>query len=229
MRQFSGPCPVCGGEKFSQVEVLGRALIDQWQLQEREAVYINRQQGLYCDGCRNNFRAMALAAAIFSEYEFGGTLEQFCDAFRHLKILEINPAANLFSVLGKIPGHILSEYPQVDMMALCFEAGDFDLVIHSDTLEHVSDPIKALTECRRVLKAGGRCIFTVPVVIDRLTRSRTGLPPSYHGDPRSDLMSDLIVHTEFGADVWKNVLQAGFSSCRFFSLEYPAALALIAK
>jgi SAM-dependent methyltransferase len=229
MRLFSGPCPVCGGKEFSQVAVLGEELIAQWQLQEKETEYINRQQGFYCLGCRNNLRAMALVAAILSEYGFKGTLEQFCDDYQHLKVLEINPAANLFSVFKKIPGHILVEYPQVDMMKLHFDAELFDLVIHSDTLEHIPDPIKALEECRRVLKTGGRCAFTVPMVVDRWTRSRAGLPLSYHGEPKDGLMSDLMVHTEFGADIWKNILQAGFSSCRIFSLEYPAALALVAR
>src|SRR5208282_3830755 len=42
------------------------------------------------------------------------------------------------------------------------------LVIHSDTLEHVERPVRALEECRRVLAPGGRVCFTVPIIVGRL-------------------------------------------------------------
>jgi SAM-dependent methyltransferase len=112
------------------------------------------------------------------------------------------------------------------MQHLPHAEGTFDLVVHSDTLEHVPDPVRGLAECRRVLKDGGACVFTVPIVVGRLTRSRTGLPPSYHGDP--DDGSGYLVHTEFGADAWTWPLAAGFADCRIVSLEHPAAHALIA-
>src|SRR5262249_13313909 len=111
------------------------------------------------------------------------------------------------------------------MMALPYEDESFEWVVHSDTLEHVQHPIRALSECRRVLKPGGRCAFTVPIIVDRLTISRAGLPPSYHGSSANP--TDYLVFTEYGADAWKHVLQAGFAECRISSLEYPAALALV--
>jgi hypothetical protein len=53
------------------------------------------------------------------------------------------------------------------------------------------------------------------------------MPPSYHGssDNPSD---DLIVHTEYGCDSWRQVIQAGFQQCRLFSIDYPSSLALVA-
>ena len=80
-----------------------------------------------------------------------------------------------------LPRHQLASYPDVDMMNLPFAAGAFDVVVHSDTLEHVSDPQRGLEECRRVLDERGAVVFTVPVVVGRLSRSRAGLAPSYHG------------------------------------------------
>ena len=38
----------------------------------------------------------------------------------------------------------------------------FDLVVHSDTLEHVPDPVRGLAECRRVLKPHGLLILETP-------------------------------------------------------------------
>jgi len=112
------------------------------------------------------------------------------------------------------------------MLNIEFES--FDFVIHSNTLEHVPNPERALSECRRVLRSNGKCIFTVPIIVDRMTRSRTGLAPSYHGQSGVPA-DDQVVCSEFGADIWQTVLKAGFCSCEIFSFEYPAALVLIAR
>jgi ubiquinone/menaquinone biosynthesis C-methylase UbiE len=111
------------------------------------------------------------------------------------------------------------------MMALPFRGRSFDLVIHSDTLEHVPDPIGGLAECGRVLVGGGYCAFTVPMIVDRLTRSRKGMSASYHGSPKNP--EDHLVHTEYGSDAWTHVLLSGFRECRIVSLEYPTAQALV--
>ena len=95
-------------------------------------------------------------------------------------------------------------------------------------MEHVPDPIAALSECCRLLKPGGRLAFTVPIIVDRLTRSQQNSPPSYHGYPEDERRSDFMVHTEYGTDLWKQVMQAGFSECRIIGLEYPSAIALVA-
>lgn len=228
MRFFSGPCPVCGGDEFSAGAVLWPELINAWQLSEEEVAYINRQQGFHCKQCYNNLRAMGLSAAILQEFRFHGTLDRFCELFNDIKILEINTAGNLTTFFNKLPSHRLVEYPQFDMLNLDIESESFDLVVHSDTLEHVPNPERALAECRRVLRSDGKCIFTVPIIVDRMTRSRAGLAPSYHGQSGVPA-DDQVVCTEFGADVWKTVLKAGFRSCEVFSFEYPAALVMIAR
>ncbi len=66
----------------------------------------------------------------------------------------------------------------------------------------------------------------MPVISDRLTRRRDGLPPSYHG-----LESDpaYLVVTEYGADCWAEVLQAGFRSLEIVVLSWPCAVAYIAS
>lgn len=221
-------CVVCGSNQFESADVLWRDLINSWQLSNEEIAYINRQQGFHCKRCRNNLRAMGLSAAILREFRFNGTLDQFCETYSDIKILEINTAGNLTTFFKKMLSHRLIEYPQFDMLNLDIASASVDLVVHSDTLEHVPNPERALSECFRVLRNNGKCIFTVPIIVDRMTRSRDGLPPSYHGQSGVPA-NDQVVCTEFGADVWQTVLKAGFRSCEIFSLEYPSALAIIAR
>jgi hypothetical protein len=64
------------------------------------------------------------------------------------------------------------------------------------------------------------------VVVGRLTRGRDGLPPSYHGGP-GIATPDYLVRTEFGADAWRWVIEAGFASCELVPCRFPAGLALI--
>jgi SAM-dependent methyltransferase len=228
MRFFSGPCPVCGGEEFLTNSVLWPELINAWQLSADEAAYIDRQQGFHCKKCSNNLRAMGLAAAIMDELAFTGTFYELCTSGLLLRVLEINRAGNLTSYLQHLPRHMLVEYPDFDMQELNMASGSYDLIIHSDTLEHISNPVRGLAECHRVLKSGGKCIFTIPIIVDRMSRNRAGLSHSYHG--RSAVQeSDLVVHTEFGVDFWKTVIDAGFSRCELYSFEYPAALVVIAR
>jgi len=220
-------CPVCGGRDFSGTCVLWQELITDWQLSPQEVDYINRQQGYYCKGCGSNLRSMALANAILSSYDYVGTLIDFAksDLARFLKVLEINEAGGLSSFLVNFPNHRVVRYPEYDMTKLDFPTGSFDLVLHSDTLEHVPHPITGLAECRRVLLDHGRCIFTVPIIIGRMSRARAGLKNSYHGTA-VQTTNDYVVHTEFGADVWCFAAAAGFTRIIIHSFEYPAALAV---
>jgi ubiquinone/menaquinone biosynthesis C-methylase UbiE len=171
---------------------------------------------------------MALALAICRCYGHDGTFAQFIKKFRtrRLRVLELNEAGGLTQFLSKLPKHHLAKYPEVDMMHMPYADSSYDLVVHSDTLEHVPQPVTGLAECYRVLAPGGYCVFTVPVIVDRTTRSRAGLPSSYHGysNQRS---SDLVVQTEYGCDAWKHLILAGFQECRLVAAEFPSALAFV--
>lgn len=220
-------CQVCGNHEFVCNPVLWPDLIAKWQLSPGEVAYIDRQQGQCCKSCGSNLRSIAIAKAIVDSYGFSGTLEEFVrsEAAANLKVLEINEAGRLSPVLRVLPHHQLAAYPSYDMMKLAFDNNSWDLVLHSDTLEHVEEPVHALTECRRILKKNGRCIFTIPVIVDRISRSRAGLSASYHGFPDVD-DKNCLVYTEFGMDFWKYVLKAGFQKFSIHVLDYPAAFAI---
>lgn len=190
---------------------------------------INRQQGTVCVGCGANLRSIALALAITRTFGHEKTLAEWVTSIdaTKLSVLELNAAGSLTPWLQRLPGHIEAHYPDVDMQSMPFASGSFDLVLHSDTLEHVPDPVRGLAECRRVLRTGGACCFTVPMVIGRLTLSREGLPPSFHGTANRQL-TDYLVYTEYGADTWRHAMEAGFGEVRLVKAEFPAAIALAA-
>lgn len=97
--------------------------------------------------------------------------------------------------------------------------GSLGLVVHNDVLEHVADTALALSECRRVLCAGGASIFTMPFFPYRDTTLVRGRlladgslehiePPEYHGDIlRSE---GIYTFYHFGMDFPAMVRSAGF-------------------
>jgi SAM-dependent methyltransferase len=227
--QLSEPCEVCDGSEFIHKQVLWDKLIKDWQLSNIEAQYIDEQQGKCCTNCESNIRSIALAKAIKSHFDYKSNLLEFCNdqAFNDIKLLEINEAGKLTRFLKNLKQYHFGAYPELDMHSIPFEENTFDLVVHSDTLEHVPNPIHALTECRRVLKKGGALCFTIPIVMGRMSRSRLGLSNSHHSNSKK-IAHDYLVHTEYGADFWVSIFEAGFSSLNLSSYEYPAGIALTA-
>lgn len=222
-------CSICGGTDFHEVRVLWPELVADWQLTDEEVRYIDRQQGLLCDGCHGNMRVNALGNAV--RHAIGTRLDLrsavASGGFDEWRILDLNGADGISTTLATLPHYFRADFPAFDMHNLPFADASFDLVIHSDTLEHVDRPIRALEECRRVLKTGHRLCFTVPVIVGRMTRGREGLKRSFHGDAATG-RDDYLVHTEYGADVWTQALRAGFSDVAINQVEFPGGLALSA-
>jgi SAM-dependent methyltransferase len=222
-------CAVCGGSESRFKEIISKDLANQWQLSPEELDYVNRQQGQSCVNCGSNLRSLALAEALRKLLGLDLPLREVKSALaardQRFSLLEINEAGSLSSYLKELPGYAFGSYPQVDMHNLPFEDGTFDILVHSDTLEHIANPIHALAECLRVLRPGGSLLFTVPVIVARLSRDRSGLENSYHGRPKQKL-EDYKVYTEFGADAWVLPLRAGFQSVEMSAVEFPAAIAM---
>ncbi|WNJ90037.1 class I SAM-dependent methyltransferase [Bosea sp. 685] len=221
-------CSICGNDEFEDTTILWPALIEEWEISTEEADYINRQQGTHCVRCKANLRGVALGNAIREVVGTGEPLTRFVktSSAGRLRVLDINGTA-ASEVLSALPGYVRADYPDVDMQAMPFKAASFDVVIHSDTLEHVPRPLDGLKECRRILAPNGHLCYTVPIIVGRMTRNRQNLRPSYHGNPEESGY-DFIVQTEFGADAWTFPLQAGFSSVKINTVSFPAATALTA-
>lgn len=79
-------------------------------------------------------------------------------------------------------------------------------MISSDVLEHVVDINAAFEEMKRVLKPGGKHIFSIPMY-DGMTRQRASiedgrikyiLPKHYHCDPAKDGNGFILVFWDYG-------------------------------
>lgn len=226
-----GGCTVCGGIEFQQQAVLGEELINAWQLAPDEVAYIDIQQGHLCLSCQSNLRSRTLAAALLKHFDFAGTFKDFCASSgqaRSLRLLELNEAGRLSPWLKSVRRHTLACYPDVDMQALPYADASWEVVLHSDVLEHVANPLLALQECHRVLVPGGVLIYTIPIIYGRLSRTRQGLPPSHHGAP-GKTQADWLVQTEYGADFWLQPMLAGFGKISLFTLGGPESVAVVCE
>lgn len=221
-------CPVCLNGSFGQFTILKDRLIAEWELIPFEVDYINKQQGFHCDACFCNLRSMTLASAIMKEYNYKGSFKMFpySRIGKRLKLLEVNEAGGLHSTLALFKNYTLAKYPAVDLQCLPYSRDSFDLIVHSDTLEHVENSFSGLKECYRVLKPGGKLFYTIPIIYGRLTRSRGLLTDSYHGSQGEEQGSDYIVRTEYGADFWVEVVKAGFTKITLTSLNDLSSIAI---
>lgn len=213
-------CSNCGYEGPSiQVEPIDEDLREAWQLSNKLTRLFNFREGSLCGSCHVNIRAQSLAKAIMLS-KFGSneaTLKEWVENAnkKRLRVCELNSCHNLHDTLKKIDDYEYAEYgtpSEQDIENLTYEDDSFDIVLHSETLEHVSNPGRAMQECRRVLKPGGLVIFTTPVVWLARTRRRAMiskgkiehiLPPSYHGFKTDD----YLVFYEFGYDI-DNILRS---------------------
>lgn len=123
---------------------------------------------------------------------------------------------------GVAPGSFDRGVRCEDVQRLSFADATFDLCTSTEVFEHVGDDHAGFSEARRVLRPGGKFIFTVPlggakhtvervrVVDGRLTHL---LEPEYHGDPYAPGTRVLCMRN-YGNDIVERLRRAGFSRAR---------------
>ena len=121
--------------------------------------------------------------------------------------------------------------PNHDLQALDLPSDSQDLIITSDVFEHIRRPFDAFQELHRVLRVGGRHVFTVPlffplkkrttVRVDTSTEDDVFLePPVYHSSGDG---SKSLVYNDFGEDMLERLAQIGFATeLSFIDQERPA-------
>ncbi|WP_342757077.1 methyltransferase domain-containing protein [Kineothrix sedimenti] len=106
-------------------------------------------------------------------------------------------------------GSIYNDVLCVDLCNIPFDENTFDIVISEDVLEHICDFEKAMSEILRVLKVGGKHIFTVPLHEGRKTIGRQDKEKVYHGDPIHE--EGCLVVTDWGDDIGIILESFGYS------------------
>lgn len=177
------------------------------------------RESQFCASCGSSRRVRMLADVLLEHYaERAGSVAELVreERFAALDIAEINSIGRLHTFLANAPGLAYAEFPEQDIQALTYPDASFDLVLTSETLEHVPDFRRALTETRRILRPGGRHVFTIPFD-PRLekTCSRAGMPPVHHGRGGGPFAlitrrNDMLAYTDFGLDVPELLRDAGF-------------------
>lgn len=128
---------------------------------------------------------------------------------------------------GRRPGELVGGVRHEDLLDLSFSDGSFDTVVSSDVFEHVPDIGRALSECRRVLRPGGRMLATFPFfrsctgkTVKRAVLQGGGvkhvLPAQYHGNPLSS--GGSLVFYDYGWDFLDLCGDAGFADA--YALAY---------
>jgi len=118
-----------------------------------------------------------------------------------------------------------------DLSQLTFPDDSFDALVCLDVLEHIPEYKKAFSESFRVLRKGGRLMWSAPFVCSsksNIVRARIvegniihDMAPEYHGDPLSD--SGVLCFQYFGWEVMEQLLSIGFSEVYaicYFSKEF---------
>lgn len=192
----------------------------------------NFREGCICSRCRSSNRQRQIAQVICQSFSPGlKSLKEFSYS-TNISVYNTEAGGILHEALCDNKNYVCSEYfgdsyksgqmvndkMHQDLMQLSFEDDSFDLVISTDVLEHVPDPYQAHKEIYRVLRQGGRHIFTVPFyqedVLDE-TRATINdgvlthhLEPLYHIDPlRSE---GILVFTIFSIEMLVKLRKIGF-------------------
>jgi SAM-dependent methyltransferase len=116
-------------------------------------------------------------------------------------------------------GEVIGGVVHQDLERLSFPDASFDLVISGDVFEHVPHPYQGHAELYRVLKPGGRHVFTVPFHQHefeddvRAEAGPDGKPrmlkdPIYHLDPIHP--EGALVYTIFSIEMLIKLKQIGF-------------------
>jgi SAM-dependent methyltransferase len=250
-------CAICG--RFAAMlyrrRVVPRRLEELWGLAPPIAEALARRESLDCAHCGGKLRARRLAAVLLQTHPVGSppaAARSVAEWVRHaearrLRVAEVNRIDGLHAVLqalpqlaasdftpGAAPGAVVHGIRNEDLAHLTYPDAAFDLVLTSETLEHVPDLGAALAEIRRVLFPGGHHICTVPVlptVATTFARAALGpdgsivalATPLCH--PGGD--AGYPVFTEFGTDCVELFRRAGFETAVAFGPTTPDDLAQV--
>jgi SAM-dependent methyltransferase len=117
-----------------------------------------------------------------------------------------------------------------DVRKLTYANASFDLCTSTEVFEHVPDDHKGFREICRVLRPGGRFVFTVPLADAAATVERAVidsgeirhlLEPEYHGDVIRG-HDRVLCFRNYGLDIVDRLRNSGFREAQLVSLDCSA-------
>ena len=230
-------CTCCGAfaAMLHRRDVIPPRLVELWGISPRLAEAFACKESFNCSACGAKLRARRIARVILDLYPASEPIASVAEWARRpelasIRVAELNRIDGLHEAIAGHPGLAYSDFhPDVkigsyvdgvrseDLCSLTYADNSFDLILTSETLEHVPHLFDALAEIHRVLKGGGRHVFTVPVLpgvpatFARSVRDPDGTvrhvaTPICH--PGGD--QGYPVFYEFGADLPEILRGAGF-------------------
>lgn len=169
------------------------------------------RENWFCLWCRRSYRVRMLASVIWRRAK-GRDVYQ-AGTFAILTGARASaPRSVVVSeyVAGAELGATVNGVVRQDLQQLTWPDASFDTVVTSEVFEHIADPWAAFDEVRRVLRKGGRHIFTVPATGEASTRSRAGLATVLHMD--GSPTHGIAVVTDFGRDLAARLRAHGFET-----------------
>lgn len=197
----------------------------------------NLRESCLCIRCISNNRQRQLAYVLCKSLSNVNRKRMRClkDIVADQSLIIYNSEARgaIHNALSRMKNYICSEYcgPQYksgeivngvvheDLMNLSFKDASIDIVLSADILEHIPRPYDAHREIWRVLKPGGKHIFTVPFLqtefIDetRAMHDKNGelrliKEAQYHFDPLRP--EGALVYTNFSLQMLVEMRKIGF-------------------
>lgn len=215
--KYYGRCEVC-----NSVQAL---VVDYQSAETRDGFrYPNWRERLVCPNCGCNNRQRFIAHAVFQNYQPGMKVlmhEQRTLIFQQLQ--KELPLLEGFEYMGEnlVSGAYYDGVRYENPGGCTYENNEFDVVISNEVLAHVPDYKAAFLEAYRVLKRGGKFIFSMPF---NANSTKTEIRAIVKGDATEHICEPwyrpnpvdgyppLLVYQVFGWDILDELRKCGFSS-----------------
>ncbi|MBU4273706.1 MAG: methyltransferase domain-containing protein [Planctomycetes bacterium] len=184
------------------------------------------RENVVCRDCGSSARYRALGVVVAQACR---VLEEYSQ--QKLVVLDTDPTSRLQPLFAGNSCYRRSGYSSnvpsgseiepgitcVDLQKMPFANESLDMLISSDVLEHVDNDSLSFQEAYRVLRPGGRYVFTVPFAAERLATQIRALPVpdggfvhrrsvQLHGDRPCPILAKRI----YGRDLIQQVESYGF-------------------